>query len=238
MLELVDWKIKGYSEFPRILLNYLGLQYVERNPESYKEWFEEEKINLQTPFPNLPYLKDEDFIVTESNAISYYLVCKSGRKDLFGITLQEQTLVMSTTEVLAEMLQAIFKFINHPDCKTEYTNVFSENGLIGAKIQQISKLLGDKEWILGYITLADLKIFSALDWIIVIAFSSGAPCPVWKHENIVGLMNRVAGLPGIKEFLETRKNVLYMPEGSTRLQILTKAEINEKILQCLEAEDQ
>jgi hypothetical protein len=39
---------------------------------------------MLTPFPNLPYLKKGDLVVTESQAIIAFICYESGRYDLLG----------------------------------------------------------------------------------------------------------------------------------------------------------
>ena len=49
-------------------------------------WATEEKAKLEAShnFVNLPYLKDGDFFLTESEAIMAYAISKSGKSELNG----------------------------------------------------------------------------------------------------------------------------------------------------------
>lgn len=60
----------------RYLLHYLNINYVDVNPDPSK-WFSETKKNIDLDFPNLPYLKDGDFSLTESSAMINYIIYKS-----------------------------------------------------------------------------------------------------------------------------------------------------------------
>jgi glutathione S-transferase len=44
-------------------------------------------------FTDLPFLKDGDFIATETYPISLYLINKANRKDLLGKTLEDEAKV-------------------------------------------------------------------------------------------------------------------------------------------------
>ncbi len=44
-------------------------------------------------FPNLPYLIDGDFKLTESRAINLYVIMKSGKTDLLGKTIEDKARV-------------------------------------------------------------------------------------------------------------------------------------------------
>lgn len=46
--------------------------------------FQKDKKNLKSNFPNLPYLKNGERVVTESFAIMMYLCIHTKRMDLFG----------------------------------------------------------------------------------------------------------------------------------------------------------
>src|SRR3990167_7620970 len=225
MLELGYCNIKGQAELSRILLNYLGLEYKDHHPNSAEEWYQTEKQQLDAPFPNLPYLKDGDFIVTESCAIPFYLACKADRKDLLGLNAVEQSHIKSVDSVASEIVQVLFKYSNSPNYEAEYKQAFSDGGTVLTKIEQISNLLGDKEWLFGHLTLADFRVYHALDWARIFAISTNTPCPVCVFENVRNLMKRISDLPRVKEFLSTRGEIQYMPTGFMRVNMLTTAEI-------------
>jgi glutathione S-transferase len=85
-LKLGYWKIRGLAQPIRFLLEYLAIPYEDKQYtiENHKEWFEQDKQNLNIFLPNLPYVIDGDFTLTESAAIQAYVIRKSGRVDLFG----------------------------------------------------------------------------------------------------------------------------------------------------------
>ena len=47
-------------------------------------------MNLGLDFPNIPYLLDGDFKLTESIAIAKYIPHRSGHTDLLGKTAEDQ----------------------------------------------------------------------------------------------------------------------------------------------------
>jgi glutathione S-transferase len=63
------WSIRGLGEVVRLFLEYLGLKYDEVKYADRAKWFEEDKPKLNTPFPNLPYLKDGDKVISETGNI-------------------------------------------------------------------------------------------------------------------------------------------------------------------------
>jgi len=74
-LLLAYWAVRGRAQAIRYFLEYLGLPYEEKRYqiEKWQEWFEQDKLSCTADFPNLPYLKDGDKIVTETEAIFIYL---------------------------------------------------------------------------------------------------------------------------------------------------------------------
>lgn len=70
-MELRYWSLRGRPEPIKMLLNYLKLDYTFKGYEltEYKQWHEVDKPQLNTFFPNLPYLRDGEEVITESDAI-------------------------------------------------------------------------------------------------------------------------------------------------------------------------
>ena len=84
------WKIRGLAQPIRLLLAYTNTPFTEVQYESREKWFEEDKKNLGLEFPNLPYLIDGDFKLTESSSILNYIVRRSGHNELLGKTAQDE----------------------------------------------------------------------------------------------------------------------------------------------------
>ena len=83
------WKIRGLGQHLRLLLAYTGLEFKDVQYETPEKWFGEDKPNLAFDFPNLPYLIDGEFKLTESSAIAKYIINKSGKTDLLGKNTQD-----------------------------------------------------------------------------------------------------------------------------------------------------
>lgn len=81
-LVLGYWNVKGRAEFIRLLLSYLNLPFTEKvyihgpPPENdVSSWFNE-KFSIGMELPNLPYLIDGDYKISESLAIARYICNK------------------------------------------------------------------------------------------------------------------------------------------------------------------
>lgn len=72
------WGVRGRGQPLRHLLSYVGLEFQEKiyaTPEQYKA-----DVSSIGDFPNLPYLIDGDFKISETLAIARYIVRKAGKE--------------------------------------------------------------------------------------------------------------------------------------------------------------
>ncbi len=198
-MELGYWAIKGIAEPQRLLLNYVNLKYDEYNPASWEAWFAK-KFKMNTNFPNLPYLKNGDLVVTESSAIPFYIIQQANRPELFGKSeadkIQEQILL----GVLTEIRILLSKFVSSED----YNKVYETNkAKIRAKFEGFSKTLADKDFLLGYITYADLYLFVILDAYKIYEDALKEPTALDTHKNLKGLRDRVKNLPELQAYFKS-----------------------------------
>ena len=95
--KLVYWNIRGMAQPIRHLLEYLGLPYddIHLNSDNPNNWFRDafEAIRWKCLFPNIPYLEDEGFVLSEPIAICKYLCRKVGRNDLLGTSIEDRARV-------------------------------------------------------------------------------------------------------------------------------------------------
>ena len=68
------WKIRGLGQVARHLLSYTDTEFDEVQYENADKWFKEDKVQLGFDFPNIPYLIDGDFKLTESIAVYKYII--------------------------------------------------------------------------------------------------------------------------------------------------------------------
>lgn len=86
MATLGYWDIRGIASPIRNLLAYLGIEYTNKTyTGAGDEWHKQDKLTLATKFPNIPYYVEEDgSVLTESAAISLYIIKKNKRLDLLA----------------------------------------------------------------------------------------------------------------------------------------------------------
>ena len=85
------WATRGRGQVLRLLLAYSGLDWEEKTYKDPSQWFGAgDKAKLGFDFPNLPYLINGDFKLTESIAIAKYIIRKSEKKDLLGKNVEDE----------------------------------------------------------------------------------------------------------------------------------------------------
>ena len=95
-MQIGYWKIRGLGAPIRLLLQYAAAEYEDviyecgDAPEFDDKCWTEKKFTMGMPFPNLPYLVDSDFKLTQSLAILRYLGNKLG---LAGSSQKESAVI-------------------------------------------------------------------------------------------------------------------------------------------------
>ncbi|EAS07385.1 glutathione S-transferase, amine-terminal domain protein (macronuclear) [Tetrahymena thermophila SB210] len=146
------WNTPGKAQPSRYLLELSGVKYEEvRYSYPAAEWFGRDKYALGLPFPNLPYLLDGEVKITESETIFDYLIQRLNKVELLG---------QGNDKYIVDNLKNLFSdigtrmYIYSQKEGEEQTKFLSEQIL--PKIRDIHKFLGQKEYLLGYFTAADL----------------------------------------------------------------------------------
>jgi len=194
-LVLGFWKdVAGLAQAVRLFLEYSGSDYVDKNyvfTMDMADWLTE-KFKLGLDFPNLPYLIDGDIKLTRQDVILKYL----GRKhNLIGQGASEQALV---DQLMAETLDLHKEFRSHvykPDfqsCELDLKMTMTW------KVKEFEAFLGDKQFLLGSLTVADFGMYEVLRVL-----------RAWKKDifndlpKLVAYIERFEDLPTIKAYLES-----------------------------------
>lgn len=201
------WPVKGAGEAIRLFMHYLGQEYELVSPESPQKWMSEQMPQMHSEgfsFPNLPYIQDGDFIMSQAEAIPGYLAEKNGRSDLLGKDLKDRARHRELEGVLGDIRKGIVNHCNKPNYKELLLEGTKDGSKVENKIRLLSKFLGEKEFFLGYVTFFDIYItyiMHASDIVLRSAEVEGTG--FFVHENLKNLHDRVLGLPGIKEYVDS-----------------------------------
>ena len=209
-LELGYWGIKGRAEPVRWAILALGLQVKEVNPASGEEWGAL-KSTLPTAFPNLPYLKDGDFAITETAALPIYLAWKAGKPDFLGKDHKDQAIVRQIEGVIADIFSGLFKAIGAENPGEAVKTAVTGDGAVITKLRYLSKFLGEKHFFLGYLTWVDLLFTYIGDFLDALAASHGHKSIIAHFANLQGLTNRIHNHDALKARIQASQEVPYYP---------------------------
>lgn len=155
------WKIRGLGQFIRHLLAYTGVEFQEIQYDSQDKWFKEDKVSLGFEFPNLPYLVDGAFKLTESAAIAKYIINKSGKTDLLGKNSQDKGKVDALIALSREIGTTIVGLCFNPEHEKVKIEILEK---VRPKLNYIKEFIGDKQFALGYLTLVDFYLAEQLSY--------------------------------------------------------------------------
>ena len=210
-MEFGYWGIKGRGEPLRWLIAYLGLEVKEYNPETAEAWYE--RKHTIEPMPNLPYIIDGDFILTETQAIATYLIEKSGQTELLGKNPQDKARVRQIVGVSEDIIHEILKhMVDVGDFKANAEKSTSDGSIIATKLKQLDHFLGDNKYFLDYVTWADFYTVYTCQFLHVWTHSFGLPCPTSKLPHLVELRRTIEGLPKVWERIAASELVPFLPQ--------------------------
>ena len=106
-------------------------------------------------FPNLPYLIDDDYQITESAAIQKYICAKWGKPELLGKNIQDNGKIESFLALFTEISGTIIGTFFNKEWEAAKGPLLEK---YQDKLDQLNKFVGGKEWVMGYLTLADFVV--------------------------------------------------------------------------------
>ena len=208
-IELYYWGIKGRAAVIRILLKYLEVDFVEKNPKSpqeYAQWGQEAQQAKGLNFINLPFIVDGDFALSESQAIAYYICKKFGKTPLYGANLEEEAQVQELLGVIKDLATIIGKSVFNKDHKAALEMNFKEGSNVDKVLGELSRFLGNKTFLLGDdFRYPDLDLASILSFINMALLSAEVENLLDKYENLKVFARRVLALPRIGEYVESEE---------------------------------
>ena len=107
----------------------------------------------------MPYLIVGDYKLTETSAIAKYIANKSSKKELLGKSEEDQGTVEMILSLLDDLYNPTYALFFSPNYATEKNRLF--DGKIKEKLDLLIKYIGEKDFILGYLTIADFKLAEA-----------------------------------------------------------------------------
>ena len=152
------WDIRGLGELVRLTLHYLEIDFVDKRMVTPDDWFPS-KFERGLDFPNLPYLYDGEFKMTETFPIIRYLVEKH-KPEMLGGSVEERGTVQMLESVVHNAKNAIVEKSYGQDSKQVVLDVADE------KFESIHAYLGDKKFLIGdTFTYVDIVLFETIAYV-------------------------------------------------------------------------
>lgn len=143
-------------------------------------------------FPNLPYLKDGNFVFTETLGIARYIAKRAGRNDLLGKNPKDEAImdnfIYAFDDLFAPLIGMFFNKKVH-DIKVGHYYKIQSN------LERFDKFINGKEYILGYPTIADFFLAEYSHYI-----EKLYPLEFNKYKNIKLVRNNIEGLAEVKRY--------------------------------------
>ena len=202
-LVLGYWNIRGLAESIRLLLHYLEVDYKEElydfgpAPDYNLDNWLKVKYTLGFDYPNLPYLIDGDFKMTESNAILRY-ISEKYKPELLGTTIKEKAFVNMAVGVLTDLFSAKAKLMYQgKDCPgNEQFKKTMKN-----KLNDLNNILGKNKFLAGEkITYPDFlmdEITESINELLEPIYN--------EYPNIKRHFETICEIPAIKKYRAERK---------------------------------
>ena len=196
-LTVAYWGTQGLAHPIRWLLAYHKIDFEDKHYTDRDVWAKD-KAALPTDFPNLPYIKDGDTVITESVAVLQYAAYKTGNKDILGKNPVDAIKIAQLNSFIGDLRGPIWEIVKN----AEYEKVKDEvlNTKVAPFMEKISKNLGEKEFLLGYLTWVDFQLFNVLD-----VYHRMSAEFVAKYPNLKKYWERFNNAEGIQAFRKSEK---------------------------------
>lgn len=153
---------------------YLGVDHTEENPKSFEEWgvLKEKIRETGQIFPNLPYYKDINGYVCETDAILIHIIQKSGRKELLGKQGNDTIIVRMIEGVLSDCQAELLEHLqsaSQNNGKSEFEAMMDTSSLVGQKILKLNnRLEKNSPFLLVYLTIADFHLYDVTTYVFLL----------------------------------------------------------------------
>ena len=188
------WGIRGKGQETRLLLDYCGLEWEDKQYVDQEDWFEKDKAALGFDFPNLPYLIDGDFKLTESSAVTNYIIRKSEKLELLGKNMKDQAVVENVSGVLQEAGNHMVPLFWNPKYEELKGAAWDK---VKPKLDLIAKFVGERDFVIGYLTLLDFRISEISHYL-----ETMFPEQFKEYPFLTKIRNSIDNLPEVKKYYE------------------------------------
>jgi len=195
----------------RMMCEYVGADYTDKQYTDFGKWFKEDKPALlkKNPLINLPYLVDGDTVVTQSCAVYQYFGRRYGL-DKCSSEEEKNKLEQVTLEVFDlrnTMIELVYPFKKVNRDEAEYSNSRKEQMKKAATTY--AKL---EAWLTHYNTTylcgatpmtPDFHFWEMMDQHEILAKTFDAPSPLAEFPKCKALYDAFRSLPALQKYFES-----------------------------------
>ncbi|KRX08887.1 Thioredoxin-like fold [Pseudocohnilembus persalinus] len=196
------WEVRGRGHPVRMLLNYLGVNYKEKIYKFSKkeEWFEKDKQLINMDYPNLPYIDDNGYKLSDSTAIMNYIPQRFERNDMLGKTIQDRGRVQQLLGLCADFRTIVRNLYFNENWKN-ILNKELEKPRQHMKI--FNQILSRQKWLVGdYLTIVDFQFYE-----FVHLYRNLAPEENDTYKNVNRFIYDFSRIPAINKFMKSSTNL-------------------------------
>ena len=195
--------MQGRAEPIRLLLAYTKQEYTNEHPTSREDWVEKrEKLGLEVP--DLPYLVDGDFAMSESGAILQYVAERSGDASLVGEDVKTRARVQMVGDIFKDIIANSIKVRSAEDKVKALEELFA--GKTGKQLSRLDKMAENNQFLTGKLTIVDFVMFIVRRMFSFFSQVLKQEDPFLQFKNLLAVLQRFEELPGIKEYLASEES--------------------------------
>lgn len=195
------WNIRAgdRGNVNRYILAYAQVDYEDKRYDFLNnpaEWREQDKQGLGIDFPNLPYLIDGDFKLTESAAVTQY-ICDRWAPALLGSTPAERSRIIQLQCVLKDIFMSFLMIAFQVDDQPAVVAKALEGSA------RLADYLGEKNFLTGdKVTMPDFILFEIIETVLGLCHDKRL---FTAHPNLEAFHGRMKALPNFSDYLASDK---------------------------------
>lgn len=209
MLTIGYWDIRGLAAPMRMMCEYAGVEYENKMYSDFGVWMgDKTELKKLDPLINLPFVKDGDQVISQSNACQLFLAKKLaiGIKNLSDF--EECTMFSYLCEVLDvrnNIIDLVYPFRtvcrDEAEHKTK-TLTFCKEGCKASygKLESVMEKSGGPFLMGEEISAPDFHLWEMIDQLELMAPTVGAPSPVADFPKLAAFYAHVRALPKLEKY--------------------------------------
>ena len=205
-IEIHYWKIRGLLEPIKTLCEYLHVDYNLKYKEDRNAWLEESKKLRESGFqyPNLPYINDNSFLVSETMAILIHIAKKFNSK----LTFNDDEVVefFQKWGVVSDFKGFVTRPCYTSADKEDLKQNLSGNIRIHNKIETLASILTKQNYIMNKgITVIDFFLAEAVEMCLIMEKELNIDIFTMHRKIFETYLNNLLENDNIKEYRRSER---------------------------------